>query len=61
MGRKFLIIDDSALMRRLISDIINSDNRFCVKDLATNGLEALDLIIKNQMVFALTSSYLLLL
>ena len=44
-AKKILVVDDSALMRRLISDIINSDNRFCVKDLATNGLEALDLII----------------
>ena len=50
-AKKILVVDDSALMRRLISDIINSDNRFCVKDLATNGLEALDLIIKNQMVY----------
>ena len=45
--KKILIVDDSALMRRLISDIINSDNRFVVKDLACNGLEGLDLIIKN--------------
>ena len=50
-AKKILVVDDSALMRRLISDIINSDNRFCVKDLATNGLEALDLIVKNQMVY----------
>ena len=50
-AKKILVVDDSALMRRLISDIINSDNRFCVKDLATNGLEALDLIIKNHMVY----------
>ncbi len=49
--KKILVVDDSALMRRLISDIINSDNRFCVKDLATNGLEALDLIIKNRMLY----------
>lgn len=49
--KKILIVDDSALMRRLISDIINSDNRFCVKDLATNGLEALDLIIKNRLLY----------
>ena len=49
--KKILVVDDSALMRRLISDIINSDNRFCVKDLATNGLEALDLIVKNHMVY----------
>ena len=49
--KKILVVDDSALMRRLISDIINSDNRFCVKDLATNGLEALDLIIKNHTLY----------
>lgn len=49
--KKVLVVDDSALMRRLISDIINSDNRFCVKDLATNGLEALDLIVKNHMLY----------
>ena len=49
--KKILVVDDSALMRRLISDIINSDNRFCVKDLATNGLEALDLIIKNRLLY----------
>ncbi len=50
-SKKILIVDDSALMRRLISDIINSDNRFCVKDLATNGLEALDLIVKNRLSY----------
>lgn len=46
--KNILIVDDSALMRRLISDIINSDNRFVVKDLAKNGLEGLDYIVKNQ-------------
>lgn len=44
--KNILIVDDSALMRRLISDIINSDNRFVVKDLAKNGLEGLDYIVK---------------
>ena len=34
-------------MRRVISDIINSDKDFQVKDLANNGLEALDLVIKS--------------
>lgn len=47
--KNILVIDDSALMRRHISDIINSDNRFEVKDLATNGLEGLDLIVKNRL------------
>lgn len=45
--KNILLVDDSALMRRLISDIIKSDNRFAVKDVASNGLEALDLIVKN--------------
>ncbi len=47
MSKKILIIDDSALMRKVISDIINSDDRFEVADTAKNGLEGLDLIVKN--------------
>ncbi|MED9902639.1 MAG: chemotaxis response regulator protein-glutamate methylesterase [Lachnospiraceae bacterium] len=42
--KKILIVDDSALMRRVLCDIINSDERFRVEDRATNGLEALDLL-----------------
>ncbi len=49
--KNILVVDDSALMRRLISDIINSDNRFLVKDIAFNGLEGLDLIVKNRMQY----------
>lgn len=45
MKKKILIVDDSALMRRTISDIINSDSRLEVEALATNGIEALDLIV----------------
>ena len=45
--KNILVIDDSALMRRVTSDIINSDPRFCVTDFATNGFEALDIIYKN--------------
>ena len=51
MKKNILIVDDSALMRRVISDIINSDNRFTVKDIATNGLEAFDLILKNRFQY----------
>jgi len=47
MKKKILVVDDSALMRRVICDIINSDNRFEVVDKATNGLEAFDLLIRN--------------
>lgn len=42
--KKVLVADDSALMRRLICDIINSDNRFEVEDMAVNGLEAFELL-----------------
>ena len=37
MGRKFLIIDDSALMRRVISDIIKQNSEYEVLDIAVNG------------------------
>ena len=40
--KKILLVDDSALMRSVLCDIINSDERFYVQDRATNGLEALD-------------------
>lgn len=42
--KKILVVDDSALMRRVLCDIINSDKRFHVEDRATNGLEAFDLL-----------------
>lgn len=45
--KNILVIDDSALMRRVTSDIINGDKRFEVTDFATNGFEALDVIYKN--------------
>ncbi len=44
MKKNILIIDDSALMRRVISDIINSDDRFQVIQTAVNGLEGLSLL-----------------
>ena len=45
--KKILIIDDSALMRTVLSDIINSDSRFRVVDKAKDGVEGLDLLKKN--------------
>ena len=48
MAKKILIVDDSALMRRVICDIIESDERFQVVDKAINGLEAFELLSKKQ-------------
>ena len=47
MAKKILIVDDSALMRRMLCDIIQSDKSYEVSDIATNGEEALELIMKN--------------
>ncbi len=51
MKKNILIIDDSALMRRVLSDIINSDERFQAKVTATNGLEGLDLLLNRGKEF----------
>ena len=45
--KKILVVDDSALMRRIICDIISADNRFFVQDMAANGEEAMTLLKKN--------------
>lgn len=42
--KKILVVDDSALMRRVLCDIINSDQRFTVADEAINGEVAFDLL-----------------
>ncbi len=44
--KNILVVDDSALMRRVLCDIIENDGRFHVQDRATNGLEALELLSK---------------
>lgn len=46
MKKKILIIDDSALMRRMICDIILSDGRYLVADIAKDGIEGLELLKK---------------
>ena len=53
MTKKVMIIDDSALMRRVISDIIETDKRFVVDSTAANGLDALDQIVKEPKRFDL--------
>lgn len=41
MKKNILIVDDSALMRRLLSDIIESDDRFRIAGVVRNGESAL--------------------
>ncbi|MBO4762787.1 MAG: chemotaxis response regulator protein-glutamate methylesterase [Lachnospiraceae bacterium] len=53
MIKKVLAIDDSALMRRVLSDIIASDERFVLEDSAVNGLEAYDMIVSDQSKYDL--------
>ena len=45
--KKILVVDDSALMRRVLCDIINNDERFEVADRAINGVDALE-YLKNK-------------
>lgn len=40
MKKNILVVDDSALMRRVICDIINSDHNFQATDYCRDGLEA---------------------
>lgn len=47
MKKNILVIDDSALMRRVLSDIIESDDRFCVIGAAADGLSGLGMLKEN--------------
>ncbi|MBP3544406.1 MAG: chemotaxis-specific protein-glutamate methyltransferase CheB [Lachnospiraceae bacterium] len=47
MKKNILIVDDSALMRRVLSDTVVSDSRYIVKDIAVNGEEGLKLLLAN--------------
>ncbi len=47
MKKNILVVDDSALMRRVECDIINSDNNFQVADICRDGVEAYEKIKAN--------------
>lgn len=44
MKKNILIVDDSALVRKLLADIINSDERFFVAGMAANGFDGLNIL-----------------
>jgi len=46
MSKNILIVDDSALMRWVLSDIIEADGRYRIFAQAANGLEAMEELIK---------------
>lgn len=52
MSKKILIIDDSALMRRVISDIINAGNEYEVAAIAKDGVEGYNLIVDNPALYS---------
>ncbi|MCI9137518.1 MAG: chemotaxis response regulator protein-glutamate methylesterase [Lachnospiraceae bacterium] len=47
MKKNILIVDDSALMRRLVCDIINSESTFQATDVCKDGLEAYEKLKTN--------------
>lgn len=51
MAKKILIIDDSALMRRVISDIIKTNKQYEVADFARDGLECFDRIVSHPKMY----------
>ena len=51
MAKKILIIDDSALMRRVISDIIKTNKQYEVADFATDGLDGFDKIVSHPKLY----------
>ena len=48
MKKNILVVDDSALMRRVICDIINSDESFQVVDTGRDGIDAYEKIKANK-------------
>ena len=44
--KKVLVVDDSAFMRKIISDIINKHSQMEVVDTARNGKDALQKLVQ---------------
>ena len=57
MKKNILVADDSALMRRVICDIINSDEKFQVTDVCRDGLEAYEKLTKQSYDAVLLDVY----
>lgn len=51
--KNILVVDDSALMRRVISDIINSEEQLHAEWFASNGLEALEILEEGNKIDAI--------
>lgn len=51
--KKVLVIDDSALMRRVMSDIISNTNEYIVAYTASNGIEGLRIIEEKKDIVAI--------
>jgi len=51
--KKVLVIDDSALMRRVMSDIIGNTNEYIVAYTAANGVDALRIIEEKRDIVAI--------
>ena len=48
MKKNILVVDDSALLRRVICDIIDSDDNLQVVDTCKDGLEAYETLKKKR-------------
>lgn len=51
MSKKILVIDDSALMRRVMSDIIKTRDEYQVAAIAKDGVEGFELIVSNPTLY----------